>query len=533
MKAARIVVGAALLWAQAAVGGAQPTGCADPDHAGGEWRSYGGDLNNSRDQVAEGKIGPDTVGRLAMAWSFRTSSVQAGGGGFSNTPVVADGCVYLASNSGFVYALDADTGTLAWKSVKLPGAGQTLLGGVIVGSPVVAKGAVYVGVSRPGTPYVTALDQETGVVLWTATVEGYSEATTQNNALINASPVYLEVDGQPMIFMGFAGNEGGSVARGGFAIVDASSGCSAAPEGAEPGAYATECTTPDPTGGATGGRLLAHTYTINDAEYAAGYRGASVWCTAAADPSTGHVYACGGNPASKRIEHRFSNALLKIDADPSRATFGQIVDSYKGNVDQYYPGLDRQPLCDALGDTLVVVWSLACLQLDLDFGSSPNLFRDSLGNLMLGDLQKSGIYHTVFADHMEAAWSTVVGTPCFACNAASPAYDDARKQVYTATTTPSAVWALTSENGRYRWAGPIGEPTHFQPVSTANGVVYTMDAAGGLNAFDAVSGVVLMRRPLSIDVNAPATDAGSQGVSIARNTVYAATGEFVVAYRIP
>ncbi|MGH2829166.1 MAG: PQQ-binding-like beta-propeller repeat protein [Actinomycetota bacterium] len=487
--------------------------CATAAHPGGEWRSYGGGLSNSRNQPNETVINASTVANLTPAVSFRASVAQTGGGAFSNTPVVADGCVYLASNTGWVFALNADTLELRWKT-KLQGAGQTLLGGVIVGSPVVAGGVVFLGVSRPTTPYVAALDQADGRVLWTTKVED-----GQLNALINASPVYF--DG--MIFQGFAGNEGGSVARGGFAILDASHDCSET--------SATTCA--EPVLGATGGMLLKHTYTISDAEYGAGYRGASVWCTAAVDPAAKYAYACGGNPASKRLEARYSNSLLKIDMDRTHtATFGMIVDSYKGETDQYYPGLDRQPACDMFGEDIVyVAWSVTCVQLDLDFGASPNLFRDSLGNLVVGDLQKSGVYHAVFADHMQRAWTAVLGSPCFACNVSSAAYDDER--VYVAGSPGAVMWGLDRDRGRYRWAFPLPDATHFQSVSTANGVVYTMDDSGTLTAFDAALGVPVAKRLIGIDAgaNTLAVDASSQGVAIARNTVYALSGEFLVAYR--
>lgn len=476
---------------------ASAAACADPKADLGEWRSYSGNLEGTRTQTASPAINPASAANLTLAWVFETNVAQSGGGTFSNTPIVADGCVFLASNTGFAYALNADSGELVWKSEKLPGNGQTLLGGVIVGSPVVAEGKVYVGVSQPGQPYVAALDETTGALLWTTAVTGFDAATKQNNALINASPVYY--DG--MIFQGFAGNEGGSVARGGFAIVDASTG-----------------------------ERLVHTYTINDAEYAAGYRGASVWCTAAIDAATGYAYACGGNPASKRIEHRYSNAMLKIDVNPARATFGQIVDSYKGDNDQYYPGLDRQPACDALGDTLVAVWSLACLQLDLDFGASPALTTDALGNTIVGNLQKSGIYHALYADHMDRAWTTVVGGPCAACNAGSAAVDGTN--VYVVGTPGGVLSSLTRNNGRYRWAQPIGDGTHFQSTSSANGVAFTVDGGGTLRAFDGESGVPLFVRPLTIDTTGSAVDGSSQGVAIARNLVYVTSGPYTFAYKV-
>ena len=41
-------------------------GCAAAEHAGGEWRTFGRDLLNTRDQAAETKISPATVGSLSL-----------------------------------------------------------------------------------------------------------------------------------------------------------------------------------------------------------------------------------------------------------------------------------------------------------------------------------------------------------------------------------------------------------------------------------------------------------------------------------
>ncbi|GAC1418411.1 MAG: PQQ-binding-like beta-propeller repeat protein [Actinomycetota bacterium] len=495
-------------------GHAAPASCAAASAPGGQWTSYGGAPGNQRNQAAPSAINAATAANLKPAWTFDANIVSSTGkvvssGTMSNTPIVAGGCVYLATSAGYVDALNADTGALVW-ATSYPGAGQILLGGIIVGSPLVQDGVVYVGVSRPGTPYLAAIDQATGAKLWETTVE-----ENQVNSLINASPVYQ--DG--MIFMGFSGNEGGSVARGGFAIVKAGKSC-------EAGVPHLKCY--NPVAGGTAGVRLAHTFTISDAEYAAGYRGASVWCTAAVD--AGFVYACGGNPASKRLEARYSNALLKIDMRSDSKTFGQIVGAYKGTSDQYFPGLDRQPACDNLGEQVVyLAWSATCAQLDLDFGASPSLWRDRLGRLMVGDLQKAGIFHAVYADNMEQAWTTLVGTPCFSCNAASGAVDGS--QIYVEGTLPGQVVALSRENGRYRWAMPVGDGVHFQSISTSNNVVYVVDSFGFLNIFDATNGVPIQKRPISVDTGASAADQSSQGVAIARNTVFVNSGEFLVAYR--
>jgi outer membrane protein assembly factor BamB len=481
---------------------------------GGEWRWYGHDYSNTRSQPEETTIGTDNVRSLAPSWVFSAADAAPDGGGFSNTPTVADGCVYLSTNTGWVFSLNADTGEQLW-ATKLAGEGLALVGGVIVGSPTVVNGIVYLGVSQPGAPYLAALDQATGAVLWTTVVE-----TGQPNSFIDAGPLYH--DG--MILQGFAGYEGNTeVSRGGFAVVDAGRECQTS--------AVTVCT--NPVAGATGGSVLAHQHTIPDDLYAEGYRGASFWCTPSLDVDSGYAYGCGGNPHSEGREAPNANSLLKVDLDRSRPTFGTIVAHYKGNVDQYYPGIDKQPVCENFRDeTTVLVWSLGCFMLDLDFGGSPNLFRNAEGRLIIGDLQKSGVYHAAYADDMTGAWQAIVGVPCLSCNGTSGAVDGER--IYTVGTPPSQLVGLDREGGAlpHQWVTPILDIVHYQSVSTANGVVYVMDNGGFLNAVDAATGVPLLKRPLTLDTGSSATDlGGSAGVSIARNTVYAASGPFVVAYK--
>jgi plastocyanin len=60
-------------------------------------------------------------------------------------------------------------------------------------------------------------------------------------------------------------------------------------------------------------------------------------------------------------------------------------------------------------------------------------------------------------------------------------------------------------------------------VSTANGIVYSVDLKGFLDAYDAATGAPLLHR--SLMVGGPASPTASWGgVSIARGTIYAAVG---------
>jgi hypothetical protein len=242
---------------------------------------------------------------------------------------------------------------------------------------------------------------------------------------------------------------------------------------------------------------------------------------------------------SKTVEHRNTNAILKIDVDRDRPTFGTIVAAYKGNVDQYdatLQTLSQLPTCSV--SEVNATWPLddpVCGQLDLDFGASPNLMTDASGQLLVGDLQKSGTYHVAHAGDMSPAWATTVGGTCQACNAASSAYDGSA--VYVVGTPGGALWSLNAKDGSRNWVTPVADGTHYQSVSTADGVVWTVDGNGFLDGWSAADGSVLVKRPMSADVGGATVSLTSAGVAIADHSVFAATSDpsmgtgYLVAYR--
>jgi outer membrane protein assembly factor BamB len=469
-----------------------------PSNFGGEWRSYGHDLLNTRSQPDEHVLDTAKAGTLAPKY-FLTTSGAGMSGGFATTPAIADGCVYLASLGGHVAAFNADDGQLVWRTkLDIPTSGY---GGRIVGSPAVADGHVYIAANENGDPdtgrgpAIVSLSQSTGQIEWWTVIDSLT------NAYINASPVVFN----GMVFAGISGAESSPRARGGFVILDAKTG-----------------------------DTIVKRYTINDEEYAQGFGGASIWSTAAVDTNAGYAYVGSGNPASKKLEHPFTNALLKIDINRSRPTFGKIVAAFQGNADAYSKTVSNQPACDLLGDNPSLqysdIWSAPCGQLDLDFGASPNLFRTAEGRLLVGDLQKSGVYHVADATDMTDVFDLPVGGPCFACNAASPSTNG--DKIFVAAVPPGQVVGIDGSQGLYQWASPTNDGLHYQPVSNANGVVYVVDGLGAFHAIDAATGVLLQRRAMSDDAGGASTSgvASSAGIAIARNKIYALAAGVMVVY---
>jgi outer membrane protein assembly factor BamB len=263
------------------------------------------------------------------------------------------------------------------------------------------------------------------------------------------------------------------------------------------------------------------------------------------DAASGFAFVGTSNPYSKTLEHDRTNAVVKIDLrDRSSAAFGTIVASYKGVVDQYSSDLHQlnsTPAC-AASDALGTPYPLddpACGQLDLDFGSPPNVFTVG-GRTVVGALQKAGIYHLIDAATMKGLWATKVGAPCQACNAAATAVADGA--VAGVSAPGGNAFSLDAATGSVRWLTPLASGAHYQGTTLAGGVFYTSDNTGLLDVLNAANGTILTRRPMTADVGPPVAALTSAGIAVADHTVFVAassgnplTGQagWIIAYRAP
>ena len=462
----------------------------------GDWGSYGRDLLGTRHAADETVIGTENVGSLQLAW--RSDGVDGG----QSTAVVAGNCVYVAGvGSGLITALDLSDGSVVWSVTSAPDYPTKRATNAVS----VVDGVVYANVSEsdgslePGSaPIGVALDADTGDVLYQSDPIQFGEPTTAVASAVAFDDLQLVVTN---------GKDGGPEARPGFGIIDA----------------------------ATGDVLTSRT-TIPTEDLDAGFAGGGQWATPIVDVESGYAFNGTANPYSKKKEHRYDNAIIKIDVDPDRiGTFGTIVDAYKGNVDQFIPGLERQILCDEFGDQIgyhpCCDFSVTCVQLDIDFGASPTGFRNSKGELIVGELQKSGIFHAVYADTMQQAWETMVSTipPGTAGNSSSSANDGERVYVLA---NPGVLHSLDPDTGRLIWSAPLVDAANYHPVSVANGVVYALSNHGLLTGFDAEDGRPLLVTSLNLDAGAFCSTL-SGGVTISKGTVIANCDGILHAYRVP
>ena len=483
--------------------GAATGHCAPAKHAGGDWPVYGHDYANTRSQPAEKTIGPVQAASLKKA--FVVSASDAGGDGdFTGTPIIADGCLFMGSTTGWVFAVNADTGEKVW-ATQLDKDGAE-----ITSSPTVSEGQVFVAVGRTGKPYVASLDEKTGKVNWTTITD------TQDGADAYGSPVV--VDG--VLFEGVSGGSAELAAeneryafQGAYVLIE--------------------------TLGAHAGRIIKKVYTVQRPAQNAKQGGATVWSTPAVDVAHRTLYVGTGNPFHPDEYNKHADAILKIDLNRDSAHFGDIIGAYDGTPEEYQTYTRSAPCVDIPGNPAPYYPQGfgSCGQLDLDFGASPNLIQQPNGPLLVGAGQKSGYYHLVNTQTMKGVWHTPVGPPSSVGGiVGSTAYDG--KRIYGPITVGGYVWSLDRSSGLPAWVEPLADGAHWgNPVSQANGVVYTVTLTGFLDAFEAQTGAPLLHEPMLADVNPGDLAASWGGVSIARNTVYAAIGMTglpngsIVAYR--
>jgi polyvinyl alcohol dehydrogenase (cytochrome) len=137
----------------------------DPSR-GPAWNGWGADTSNSRFQQAQaaGLTAAD-VPKLKLKWAFGFPA-----GVSANTqPTVVAGRVFIGSDNGFVYSLDAATGCVYWSFEN----GAIVRNSLTVG-PVSGQGnaryAVYFG---DGKANVFAVDAQNGRLLWKTKVDDH------------------------------------------------------------------------------------------------------------------------------------------------------------------------------------------------------------------------------------------------------------------------------------------------------------------------------------------------------------------------
>ncbi len=132
--------------------------------AGPSWNGWGNGENNARYQTAKNAgIAADQVPKLKLKWAFGLPGAHAAYG----QPTVAGGRVFVGSDAGWVYSLDASTGCVYWSFMTKAG----MRNAITVG-PVKGHGSTKYGVffgDLKNNAY--GLDAQNGELLWVTKVD--------------------------------------------------------------------------------------------------------------------------------------------------------------------------------------------------------------------------------------------------------------------------------------------------------------------------------------------------------------------------
>lgn len=147
-----------------------------------------------------------------LVWSYGTNPVNSNNEIYESIPQVINGMVYVDSSDGYMYAIDASKGTLVW---------DTEIGNSCSdcsASPAVANGIVYIS-SDNGSLY--ALNASTGSILWSNPIGISINGGTGSTIAVASGVVYVGSSTNDTVYA-FNGNTGASL----WHFVTNTGGCS-------------------------------------------------------------------------------------------------------------------------------------------------------------------------------------------------------------------------------------------------------------------------------------------------------------------
>lgn len=431
---------------------------------------WGLTLGNTRFvAAADAGLAPETVPALELKWAFAFPGATRA----RSQPTVANGTVFVGSQSGEVYALDLSSGCAHW-TFRADAEVRT---GITVtmeeGEP-----AAYFG-DFAGNVY--RINASSGELRWRATLDDHSALT------ITGSPRYYN----NRLYVPMSSTEWASAADPGYACCTFRGGVAAF--------------------SAQSGERLWTTYTIPEAARPTGRKndqgvdilapsGAPIWNSPTIDASRGLLYVGTGESYTSPA-HRNSDSVLAMDLETGELRWSyQALAGDAWNMACNLPEGQRSNCPEEDGP-------------DLDIGAPPVLWQGADGRELLLVGQKSGMVHALDpARDGELVWRRRVGRGGFAGGVHwGMATDGDRLFVPNADTDFIGKWkgerkpglfALDPESGETRWFTPAGDhcaeadkpacdPGLSAAITAIPGVVFAGGFDGVLKAYAAGSGEVL------------------------------------------
>ena len=425
---------------------------------GPSWNGWSPDLQNTRFQSNPGLTAAD-VPKLKVKWAF------AIGGGRYAQPSPVGNRVFVGSSSGRVYALDAQSGCVAWTFSS--DVGVRTAPTVTPNKAAPSGYAVYVG---DYNRFAYALDADSGKTLWKVSVESMVRQLLTGGFTAYKGVLYVPTS---------SFEESG-------ATVSAYECCRA--RGA---LVALDTVT---------GKILWKTYTIKAEPKAYrknatgvqmyGPAGAAIWSAPTIDPKRGLVYVATGDSYTDIDDEGASDAVIAFDLKTGAIRWKTQVTRGDNFVTGCRVGNGpNPPNCPTPSGP------------DHDFGSSPILKHVGGRDIILAG-QKSAVVHAFDADTGKILWQTRVGEGgALGGIEWGMAADD--RYVYAAVAdrppngkpgltaldilTGKIVWHVAGDPPKCGWQGRC-QNGYSAPPTAIKGLVLSGAQDGHLRAFDPNSG---------------------------------------------
>jgi polyvinyl alcohol dehydrogenase (cytochrome) len=433
----------------------------DPS-AGPEWNGWSPDVINSRFQDAQGAgLTSDQVPQLKLKWAF---GYPTGLSAFSQ-PTIVSGRVFVGSDIGYVYSLNANSGCIYW-SYQAKGSVRSAVTVARITGQGATRYAAYFGDAHAN---MYAVDAQTGQELWTTRVDDHFVARITAAPKVYDGRVYVPVSSSEE-FSSSNLDYSCCTGRGSVVALDASTGARVWKT------YVVD--TPKPVRRNSKGVQ----------QYAPS--GGSIWNSPTIDAERGAVYVGTGDGQTEPVPDT-TDAILALDLKSGKVLWAyqaQAGDAFMGGCN----GATRTDNCPKVNGP------------DQDIGNSPILRKLADGSSVVVFGMKDGTVTALDPDHKGAvAWKRhLVEIPkgqenSFAAHLNGVVWGGAadERNVYYGLQSGGMV-ALRLATGEVVWQASLPKSGDTRVINSAAatampGVVFLCGSDGKMYALSTVDGHIL------------------------------------------
>ena len=429
------------------------------------WNGWGSGITNTRYQTADrGGLTAPMVPKLTLKWAFGFPGANSA----RAQPAVAGGRLFVGSENGSVYALDAKTGCTHWRFQAQHGIRTAVSLGPYKNGNRSGMAAYF----ADGGAVAYAVDTIDGREIWRRKVDDHIYATSTGAPTVHDGRVYVTVAGLGEEGQGGRAQYQCCTFRGSVSALDAGTG-----------------------------RVIWKTYTIADepkprAKNKEGVQtwgpaGGGIWSAPTIDVARRAIYVTTGNGYAEPAQPT-TDAVLALDMETGRIKWTFQPTPYDVWAGGCRPENPDNPNCPAK------------LGADHDFSISPVLAKRSTGQDLVIVQQKSGMAYALEPDKGALVWQYKTSDGSALGGQWGATVDD--RQVYfsvngTLSKTPGGMRAVTIDTGKEVWSKPAPDrlcgtargcsAAQGAALTAIPGVVFSASMDGGIRGYAADDGTIV------------------------------------------